>query len=183
MSLTMTVELKLPVHALANQREPLQRTMIRHLLHDRRITMPEALALLSPNDQQWLVESILREAQDDLALATQLTEPTLRERYWQQYDYWLGCLFHWHEHWSTYHTELLTILRMAVRRYPVHDLTHQRARTMQMLMIRLQADQLYQGDVFAAEQALQDVGWNTVVDLAPIADQLLPGYREELGRA
>ena len=88
----MTVELKLPVHALANQREPLQRTMIRHLLHDQRITMPEALALLTLNDQQWLVDSILREAQDDLALAAQLTELALRERYWQQYNHcWAVC--------------------------------------------------------------------------------------------
>ncbi len=183
MSLTMTVELKLPVHALANQREPLQRTMIRHLLHDQRITMPEALALLTLNDQQWLVDSILREAQDDLALAAQLTELALRERYWQQYNHWLGCLLHWHEHWSTYHTELLTVLRMALRRYSVYDLTPQRAKVMQMLTARLLADHLYQADVFAAEQALQAVGWNTVVDLAPIADQLLPTYLEELGRA
>lgn len=183
MSPTLTVELELPVHALSDQREPLQRSMIRHLLHEERITMPEALALLGPADQVWLVETTIHDAQEALLLASQLVEPTWRERYWQQYNKLLGYLFHWHEQWSTYHTEILTVLRTVLRRYAVRDLTPQRAKVMQMLTARLYADCLYREDVFAAEHALQDVGWDTTLDLAPIADQLLPSYLQELDRA
>jgi len=183
MSPTTTVALELPAHALSNQREPLQRSMIRHLLHDQRITMPEALALLAPTDQAWLVEVTIRDAQECLTLATQLTDPAWRERYWQRYNSLLGYLFYWHEQWSTYHTEILTVLRLVLRRYAVHDLTPNRAKVLQTLTARLYAERLYREDVFAAEHALQDVGWDAVVELAPIADQLLPSYLEELGRA
>lgn len=183
MSPTLTVELELPAHALSDQRTPLHRSMIRHLLHEERITMPEALALLAPADQVWLVETTLQDAQEALLLASQLTEPAWRERYWRQYNNLLGYLFHWHEHWSTYHTEILTVLRTVLRRYSVRELTPKRAKVLQMLTARLYADRLYREDVFAAEQALQDVGWDTVSALAPIADQLLPSYLQELGRA
>lgn len=183
MSPTLTVELELPAHALSDQRTSLQRSMIRHLLHEERITMPEALALLGPADQAWLVETTIQDAQEALLLASQLTEPAWRERYWQQYNKRLGYLLHWHEHWSTYHTEIVTVLRTVLRRYAVRDLTPKRAKVLHMLTDRLHADRLYREDVFAAEQALQDVGWNVVVDLAPIADQLLPSYLQELGRA
>lgn len=183
MSPTMTVELKLPAHALSDQREPLQRSMIRHLLHEARITMPEALTLLAATDQAWLVETTIQDAQEALLLASQLTEPTRRERYWQQYNNLLGYLFHWHEHWSTYHTEILTVLRTILRRYSVRELTPKRAKVLQMLTARLHADRLYREDVFAAEHALQDVGWDPVSALAPIADQLIPSYLQELGRA
>lgn len=183
MSPTMTIELKVPAHALSDQREPLQRSMIRHLLHEERITMIEALALLSPADQEWLVEITIQDAQEALTLAAQLTDTVWRERYWQQYNHLLGYLFHWHEHWSTYHTEILTVLRTALRRYPVRDLTPKRAKVLQMLTARLFADHLYREDVFAAENALQDAGWDVMLDLAPVADQLLPSYLQDLGRA
>lgn len=180
---TMTVELELPAHTLSDQREPLQRSMIRHLLREDRITMPEALALLDSADQTWLVETTIQDAQEVLLLASQLTEPTRRERYWQQYNKLLGDLFHWHEHWSTYHSETIAVLRTVLRRYSVRELTPKRAKVLQLLTARLQADTLYREDVFAAEQALRDVGWETVADLAPLADQLVPSYLQQLDRA
>lgn len=183
MSPTSTIKLELPVRTLSNQNEPLQRSMIRHLLHEQRVTMPEALALLTSDDQVWLVETTLQDAQESLSLATQLTDNALRTRYWQRYGTLISYLAHWHEHWSTYHTELLTVLQTVIHLYAVDDLTPKRAKVMQMLMSRLQADTLYREDVFAAEHALQDVGLNTVLDLGPIADQLLPSYIEELGRS
>lgn len=183
MSPTTTLTLELPTHALSNQRDPLQRSMIRHLLYEERITMPEALALLSPEDQAWLVDTIIRDAQDNLVIAARLTDPVLQERYWQQYNNLLGHLFHWHEHWTPYHSELLTVLRTVIRRYPVQDLTPERTKLMGELTARLYTDRLYREDVFAAEQALHDVGWDTVLDLSPIADTLFQSYLEDLGRA
>ncbi|MCB0063057.1 MAG: hypothetical protein KDE19_13120 [Caldilineaceae bacterium] len=182
MSPTTTVELELPTHVLSNQRESLQRSMIRHLLKEKRITMQEALALLAPADQTWLIETTIQEAQESLSFATQLTETAWRERYWQQYHELLGNLFQWHEQWSPYHTEILAVLRMVVQGHSAHELTLQHSKVMQMITARLLAEQLYREDVFAAEQALRDVGWETVPDLQPIADQLAPSYFEELGR-
>lgn len=180
---TTTLELKIPLHAPLVQPAHVQRAFVRHLLQEGQITMPDALALLSADDQTWLIEKLIDDAEKSLLLAATITDAPLRQHYWQQYYDLLGFLFHWHERWSTHHSELLSVLRMAARRYPVQDLTPQRAKVMQRLTARLHDDFICREDVFAAEQALQHVGWNTELDFAPIAEQLIPSYLEELSRA
>ncbi len=183
MSPTTTLELKIPLHSPLAQPAQMQRAFVRHLLQEGQITMPDALALLMMEDQAWLVEKLLNDAEKALLLAAQVTDPALRESYWQQYHGLLGYLFHWHEHWSTYHSQLLSVLRTAVRRYPVAELTAERAKIMRRLTLRLHEDRLYREDVFSAEHALRDVGWDPLLDLAPVADQLFQSYVKELGRA
>ena len=180
---TTTIALELPLPPLAKQREQLQRTVIRHLLLDGELAMPDALALLSADNQTWLVETLIRDAEEALLLAAQPMDALLRDRYWQQYHTLLGYLFAWHEHWSAYHSQLLSALRMAARRYAVQALTPERAKVMRTLTRRLLEDRLYREDVFSAEHALQDVGWDTLLNLAPIANELFTSYAEELGRA
>ena len=178
-----TLELKIPAHSPLAQPAQMQRAFVRHLLLEGQTTMPDALSMLSTDDQAWLVEKLISDAEKALSLAAQVTDPSLREFYWQQYHTLLGYLFRWHEHWSTYHSQLLSVLRTAVRRYPVQELTAERAKIMRRLTLRLHEDRLYREDVFSAEHILRDVGWNTLLDLAPIADQLFQSYAEELGRA
>ncbi|MEZ4868522.1 MAG: hypothetical protein R3C14_44745 [Caldilineaceae bacterium] len=170
MSATTIIKLTLPARL---QPVEVQRTILRHLLLEGQTTMPDALSLLAVEDQAWLVEKLIRDAEDALLLAAYLTDATLRERHWQQYNDLLGYLFHWHEHWSTHHSALLNILRITIRCYPVQDLTPKRAKVMQRLTARLHDDFMCREDVLAAEKALQHVGWDVVLNLA---------YLEELVR-
>lgn len=183
MSSIATVELKLPARSLANQREQLQRSLVYHLLRDGRVTMPEVLDLLSPKDQAWLVETLLRDAEESLFLASQVADVAWRQRFWQQYGKLLGHLFHWHDRWSEYHGELLAILRTLMRRYSRQDLTPEQFEIMQALTRRLREKQLYREDIFSATCALRDVGLDTLLDLSPVADQLFASYLAELDRA
>jgi len=178
-----TIELKLPTRSLTDQRERLQRSLVYHLLRDGQLTMPEALAPLSPEDQTWLIETLLRDVEESLFLTSQVSDADWRQRFWQQYNDLLGHLFHWHDHWSAYHSELLAILRMVARRYPRQDLRLEQIETMQALTRRLSEKQLYREDIFSATCALRDVGLDTLLDLSPVADQLFASYLSELGRA
>ncbi|MFQ5854305.1 MAG: hypothetical protein ACE5LU_01480 [Anaerolineae bacterium] len=178
-----TMQLKLPARSLANQREQLQRSLVYHLLRDGRVTMPEALGLFSPEDQAWLVETLLQDVEESLFLTSQISDVTWRQRFWQQYNDLLGHLFHWHDHWSEHHGELLAILRTVARRYSQQDLTPEQFEVMQALTRRLREKQLYREDIFSATCALRDVGLDTLLDLSPVADQLFASYLAELDRA
>jgi hypothetical protein len=178
-----TLELKIPVRTSSVQPAQMQRTVVRHLLHDGQVTMPDALAMLSTEDQAWLIKALLQDAQESLFLAGHITEPAWQQRFWQQYNARLGNLLYWHEHWSTSHNHLLAILRTVVRRYTLEVLTPEQIELLQRLTLRLQEKLLSREDIFAVMQALQDVGLNTLFDLSPIADSLFQSYVAELGRA
>jgi hypothetical protein len=183
MLVTTTQELKIPVNLPTLQPWQLQRTVVHHLLHEGQIAMPDALSLLSAEDQVWLIEKLIDDVEKSLALAATIMDDPLRQHYWQQCNDLLGYLFHWHEHWSSYHSQLVSVLRTAVRRYPVQELTPERAKIMRRLTLRLHEERLYREDIFSATHVLCDAGWNTRLDLSPIAHELFISYVEELGRA
>lgn len=184
---TLRIELELPGSLAGKEPQQLQRTMIHYLLLNlllnNEITMPDALALLPVADQSWLVETLLQDAQEALFLADTVTDPVRRTRFWSQYHELLGHLFYWHEHWSEFHNELLTLLQTVVQRYAPQNLTPERTKLLLHLMQRLHETHLYREDVFSAKRALHDLGLETRLDLGPVADQLFASYLRELNRA
>lgn len=182
MSATTTLELTIPVRTPGIQPAQMQRAVVRLLLHDGQITMSDALTMLSPENQAWLIKVLLQDAQESLFLAGHITEPTRQQRFWQQYQARLGNLLDWHEHWSAYHNHLLALLRTVVRRYPPATLTPAQVELLQRLTLRLQDNLLQREDIFTITRTLQEVGLNPLFDLSPIADSLFQSYVAELRR-
>lgn len=182
MSATTTVTLELPAHALTNHREPIQRSMIRHLLYDERITMSEALDLLSVEDQIWLVGMVLLDAQKNLALIAQLTDAGTKVQYWQHSQALLGNLLQWREKWTPYHRQLLAILRLVLQRYSPDVLTAKQCQLVLMLTRRLSEEQLSREDIISATKLLKAEGLNPHLNLVAADSTLFDSYIEELGR-
>jgi hypothetical protein len=180
---TLRIELELPASLSAKEPQQLQRTMIRYLLLNDEITMPDALGLLSVVDQRWLVERLVQDAQEALFLADTVADPDRRARFWSQYQDLLGRLFYWHEHWSEFHNELLALLQTVARRYAPQNLTPERTKLLLHLLQRLRETHLYQEDVFSAKRALHTLGLETRLDLSPVAEPLFASYLSELNRA
>ncbi len=183
MSPTATLELELPAHALSNQKAQLQRSVIRHLLYEEHITMPEALERLSSEDQVWLVKTILCDAQKNISLIAQLTDSTTKEEYWQQYNALLGYLLPWREKWTPYHGQLIAKLRLIFRRYSPDVLTSKQLELIYVLTRRLSEEHLYREDIFSATKALNAVGIDSQLNLLASDNFLFNSYAEELGRA
>lgn len=183
MSATTMVELELPTHTITDQHEPLQRTVIRHLLYDERITMAEALGLLAPEDQAWLVETILFDVQKNLSLIAQLTDAVTIAPYWQQSNTLLGYLLLWREKWTPFHGQLLALLRMVFRRYAPEMLTAKQIKLLSGLIRRLSEELLYREDIFAVTKTLKAEGLDPHLNLMSTDHVLLNAYLEELGRA
>lgn len=141
---------------------------MRYLLLNDEIAMSDALALLSVSDQSWLVETLLQDAQEALALADTVNDPARRTRFWSQYQALLGHLFAWHEHWSEFHNELLALLETVARRYSPQNLTPERTKLLLHLLHRLHETHLYREDVFSARCSLRALGLETALDLSPV---------------
>lgn len=182
MELTVKIELELPSSLAAKEPNQLQRTVIHHLLRNDEIPMIDALASLSELDQLWLVETFIQDAQEDLFLAETVKDPTRRQQYWMQYQNRLEQLIFWHEHWSEFHNELLVLLHTVTRRYAPQTLTPEQTKLLLRLTQRLHESSLYREDIFAAKRALHDLGFETTLDLTPVADQLFTSYAQELNR-
>jgi len=165
------------------EQKQLQRSMIYHLLTERQITTAEARELLTADERLWLRNVLLKEAEENLFLTTQVIDPQWRQQFWEQYNFRLGCLLEWHEEWSTYHNDLLSILRTVVRRHPLHTLSSVQLESLQSLTHRLHEKQLYREDIFAATHALNELGLDTLLDFGPIAQQLIASYDAALSRS
>lgn len=176
-----TLELKLPVDSLRAAQLP--RTVMHYLLLEGQMTMPAVLAQLAPADQMWLVDKLIGDATECLLLAAQLTDSALRQRYWGQYGNLLGYLFPWYDQGTTYHGQLLAILRMVGRRYRPEQLTASQFTLLSTLTQRLRTERLYREDIFAVTHALRDGGLETLLDLSPADDAFVDAYQEELDRA
>ena len=179
---TYKIELELPGNLATKEPNQLQRTMIHHLLLNDEIVMADALALLSQDDLRWLIESLLQDAQDALFLADTVTDPIRRQQFWIRYKDCLELLFGWHEQWSRYHNHLLSLLHTTARRYSPEELKPERTKLLLRLTQQLSEETVYQEDVFAAKRGLSEVGLDTTLDLAPVAEQLFASYVEELSR-
>ena len=182
---TQTVELKLPEKIYTNQQVNLQRSVIQHLLMEEEITMSDALALLTMDDQQWLVNSILNMAQENLFVASQISDQAWSEKYWKRYNDLLGYLFAWFHKESdfSYHGQLLAILRTITRRYTPQKLTSVQIELLQRLTLRLSEKRLSQKDILAITHAVEESGLHTLLNLSPVADKLFVSYADELERS
>ena len=80
------------------------------------------------------------------------------------------------------HGQLLSILRTIVRRYTLHQLSKGQMEYIQRLTIRLHEETVKQEEIFEITHKLEDEGLHTLLDLSPIADQLVASYIAELGR-
>jgi hypothetical protein len=183
MSATTIVTLELPTHTLSDPRYPLQRSLIRHLLYEERLTMLEALERLSMIDQRWLVETILLDVQKNISLLAHLTDSAAKAQYWQQSHVLLGHLLQWREHWTPYHGQLLAMLRLVLRRYSPDLLTAKQFKLLLTLVRRLGDEHLYREDIFSATKALKAEGLDAHLNLLSGDNTLFHSYLEELGRA
>lgn len=180
---TATIELKVPQRTEQVGQEQLQQSMVHHLLTKRQITSAEARELLTIDEHEWLLNTLLKEAQENLFLTRQVVDPEWRQRFWEQYNFRLGCLLEWHEDWSTYHNDLLSILRTVVRRNEPQNLSSEQLDLLQTLTQRLRDKQLYREDIFAATNSLSELDLETLLDFGPIATQLVASYDAELNRS
>lgn len=180
---TATIELKVPRRAEQTEQEELQRSMVHHLLAKGQITSAEARELLPADDRVWLLNMLLKEAQENLFLTRQVVDLEWRQRFWNDYDFRLGSLLEWHEEWSTYHNDLLSLLRTVVRRYEPQSLSSEQLELLQSLTQWLHEKQLYREDIFAATRSLSELGLETLMDFGPIARQLVASYDAELNFA
>ncbi|MEM7531662.1 MAG: hypothetical protein AAF639_05785 [Chloroflexota bacterium] len=177
-------ELQLPSELESQQENDFQRSVIYHLLVDKKIKVRDALPLLSTNDQQWLVSTILHTAQETLFVACHISDESWSQTYWQRYRDLLGHLFVWfHQDVDvSYHGQLLSILRTITRRYQPMQLTATQIEYIQRLTMRLHEKHLSQDDITEITYTLENDGLHTLMDLAPIADELFASYVAELGR-
>lgn len=184
MSVTKTFEFQLATDIDPNEQEQLHRSVTLHLLTEKKMKMVDALARLSPDDQQWLVNAILKMAQENLYVACHIADEKWVAMYWHRYGEALGHLFAWY-HQSrdvSCHGQLLSILRTITRRYSPKQLTAEQLEYIQRLTMRLHDKHVSQEAISEITHKLEGEGIHTLMDLSPIADQLFTSYVAELGR-
>ncbi|MEM7534621.1 MAG: hypothetical protein AAF639_20750 [Chloroflexota bacterium] len=184
MSFTQTVEFQLPTEIDSNQQDELHRSFLLHLVTEKKMKMRDALKQLSIDDQQWLAYTILQTAQENLYVACHISDEAWAQKYWQRYGDLLGHLFarFYKSRDVSNHGQLLSILRTIVRRYNLIDLTPEQIEITQRLTLRLHEQHLQREDILAVTRMLEANGLHTLLDLSPIADQLVASYIAELGR-
>ena len=181
---TQILELQLSTNINPNKQNDLYRSVILHLLREKKMKMQDALDQLLPHDQQWLVNTIIQTAQENLYVTCHISNENWSQKYWQQYGDLLEHLPAWY-HKDTdvsYHGQLLSILRTIVHRYSSMQLTAQQLEYIQRLTIRLHEKQLSQKDISEITHTLENNSIQTLLDLSPVVDELFDSYTTQLGQ-